>query len=353
VNDDALVSVVLPVFDGEAYLRQSLESILAQTYRTLEVIVMDDASSDASAEIAAELARADPRVRLQRQPSNVGQFANVNAGLQLAQGEFVAVYHADDVYHPEIVAREVAYLRAHPDAAAVFTLVVLVDAAGHEFGRLDRLPPEIETAELLPYPLVLNAILRHQSSFLPTPSALVRSDVYAELGPYALDYELRGDLDMWLRIARRHPLGLIREHLLDYRVGIHNESRRYAYLRTEPDLFYTVIDQRLAGGDRTLAEPSALAAYEAHRAADLLVAARNAYVLGRRAQLRALLGGTRLSPLLAAQGGRRRRLLVLFALLHALGRLPQSAAVARLLRPRQTPPNAAQPPHARPEPKPL
>ena len=189
-------------------------------------------------------------------------------GWSTREGEFVAVYHADDVYHPEIVAREVAYLRAHPDAAAVFTFAVLVDVRDTNSGASIRSSPKIDAAELLHYPLVLNAMLQHQGSFLPTPSALVRRDVYEELGPYAVDYGLRGDLDMWLRIARRHPVGLIREHLLNYRVADHNESRRYAYLRTEPDLLYTVLDQRLADGDRSLAEPGALAAYEAHRAAD-------------------------------------------------------------------------------------
>ena len=343
-SERALVSIVVPVFEGESYLRESLESILAQTHRTLEVIVMDDASSDSSAAIAAELAERDARVRLQIQTANVGQFANVNAGLALARGEFVGVYHADDVYDPAIVAREVAYLRAHPDAAAVFTLVVFIDADGNEFGRLDRIPPEIASAELLDYPLVLNAVLRHTSSFLPTPSALVRRKVYEEVGPFRLDYGLRGDLDMWLRIARSHPLGLIREQLMRYRVGTHNESRRYAYLRTEPDLLFKLLDERLADGDMSLVEAGALAPYEAFRASDLVVAACNAYVLGERRQLQALLGHVHASRLLQGRNVQRWRLLALLAALHVLARLPQSATIANLVRSRwHAAPTAKQP----------
>ena len=327
--DDPLVSVVVPVFDAEPYLRESLESILGQTHRRLEVIVMDDASGDRSVEIASELAESDSRLRVQRRSANVGQFANVNAGLELARGELLAVYHADDVYHPEIVEREVAFLRAHPEAGAVFTQAVLVDADGHEFGRLDRVPAELGDAALLDYPLLLNAILGDARFLLPTTSALVRRSVYAEHGAYSIDYGLRGDLELWLRIARHHPLGLLREPLLRYRVGDHNESRRYAHLRTEPDLLYRVLDERLAAGDRSLVEPRALGAYEARRAADLVFAAGNAYALGRRAQVRALLRHARPDRLART---RSLRPLVLYALLHVLGRLPHSVAVGRRLR---------------------
>ena len=326
---DSIVSIVVPVFDGEAYLRESLESIVSQTHPRLEVIVMDDASTDGSAAIAAEVAHADDRVRVHSQPANVGQFANVNAGIELARGEFVAVYHADDVYEREIVARELSFLETHPDAAAVFTLATFIDADGREFGRLEP-PPEIESRDLLDWPLVLNTVLRHSSGFLATPSAFVRREVYAQVGPFSTEYGIRGDADMWLRIAQRYPVGLIREHLLRYRVGDHNESRRYAHARSDLDPSFTVVDRFLADGGRRVAAPAALDAYETHRAADLLVAAGNAYVLGRRPRARALLGDVRFSRLLASR--QRWRLLVLLGSLHVLARLPHSAAVARFLR---------------------
>lgn len=331
LETEELVSIVVPVFNAEAYLRESLDSILAQTYPALEVIVMDDASTDGSGEIAAEVARADSRVRVQRQPENVGIFANVNTGLRLAAGEFVAFYHADDVYHPEIVAREVAFLRAHPAAAAVFTRAILIDGAGREFGRMNRLPAEIETADLLPYPRVLNALLRHTCTFLASPSALVRREVYEALGEHAVEYGIRSDLDMWLRVARQGQLGLLHQYLLRYRVADHNESRRYRQVRTQPDLFFGVMDRRLADGDLALAEPDALTAYEAHRAADLLVAAGNAYVMNNRSQLKELLRTIDLSRLLASKRVQRWRLLVLYAVLRVVAHFPHSQTFANLL----------------------
>lgn len=330
-SGDEVVSIVVPVFNAERYVRESLTSILSQTYSPLQVIVMDDASTDGSGEIAADIARSDDRVQVYRQTKNAGQFATVNAGLELARGRFVAVYHADDVYHPEIVAREVAFLREHPSASAVFTLAVLIDEAGREFGRMRPLPPEIEAADLLPYQLVLNALLRHTCTFLASPSALARREVYAALGGHALEYGIRSDLDMWLRIARHGPVGLLRDHLLKYRVGDHNESSRYRQLRTQPDLFFSVIDNRLANGDRQLAEPDAMTAYEAHRAADLLIAAGNAYLTRDRARLRELLSMVSVRRLLASREVQRWRLSLLYVLLHLFLRLPHSRALSGLL----------------------
>jgi glycosyltransferase involved in cell wall biosynthesis len=329
-SSNELVSIVVPVFNAEAYLRQSLESILGQTYPALEVIVMDDASTDGSGEIAAELARTDERVQVHRQPQNVGIFGNVNAGLELANGEFVAFYHADDVYHPEIVARELAFLREHPASPAVFTLAVLMDGAGREFDRM-RLPRELETVEVLPYPLLLNGLLRHTSTFLASPSGLVRRKAYLALGGHVLEYGIRSDLDMWLRIGHEGPLGLLHEYLLNYRVADHNESRRYRELRTQPDLFFSVMDGRIADVDGRLVEAGAMRAYEAHRAADLLIAAGNAYVIRDRARLREILKLVSVRRLIASRHVRRGRLLLLYVLLQLFLRLPHSRAFADLL----------------------
>src|SRR5262245_46403552 len=130
MSDARLVSVVVPVWNGARYLRESLDSILAQTYRPIEVLVMDDASTDETPEI---LASYGPAVRTRRQGTNRGQFDNVNDGIALAGGEWIAVYHADDVYRPEIVEREAEFLERHPEAGAVFCLDAWIDAEGREY----------------------------------------------------------------------------------------------------------------------------------------------------------------------------------------------------------------------------
>src|SRR5690349_20149168 len=118
-----LVSIVIPVYNGEKYLRDSLDSILAQTYLHTEVLVMDDASTDGTAAI---LESYGDRIQVYRQPGNRGIYANANDGISKARGDYIAIYHADDVYRPQMVEREVEFLEAFPEAGAVFTNMTFI-----------------------------------------------------------------------------------------------------------------------------------------------------------------------------------------------------------------------------------
>src|SRR2546426_2388988 len=149
VQERPLVSVVVSVFNGEAHLRESLDSILEQTYPRLEVIVVDDASTDTTPAI---LASYGDRIRVHRQSATRGIYGNANDGIAVAQGELVGVFHADDVYLPELVEREVDWLERHPQAGAVFCSDVFIDGEGHELGRLE-LPPEVRGNRPLDYPV--------------------------------------------------------------------------------------------------------------------------------------------------------------------------------------------------------
>jgi GT2 family glycosyltransferase len=323
--DKPLVSGGVPVRNGEATLRESPESVLGQRYPRLEVIVMDDGSTDATAEIVASFG---DRVTYRRQPSRRGIYGNANDGIALATGALVGVFHADDVYLPDLVAREVAWLEAHPEAGAVFCLDVFVDAGGREIGRLELLP-ELRGDKPLPYPVVLNALLRHKNVFLRCPTALVRADVYGELGGYRdAEFANTSDIEMWLRISRSYPICVLEEHLLLYRRGHGSSSERYGRLRTEPHRFFEIVDLELAGPGREVAQPDALAAYEAHRADEALMCSVSAYILGDVPSARANASRARIRALI--RGPRRTRTVPLVLLLRTVTRLPRLRAVANL-----------------------
>src|SRR5262249_15693965 len=112
-----LVSILVPAYNSAHFLREALDSLLAQTYENIEIILLDDASTDETPRVAAEYA---DRVRCIRQPRNLGIYDNVNAGMALARGEFISIYHADDIYLPTIVQTQVEYLLSHADVGAVF-----------------------------------------------------------------------------------------------------------------------------------------------------------------------------------------------------------------------------------------
>lgn len=138
VGDAPLVSIGLPVYNGERYLRIALESVLAQTYANLELVISDNASTDGTEAICREYAERDPRVRYHRADRNRGAVWNFNRAFELARGEFFMWQAFDDARAPECVARCAAELAAHPDAVLCCTDVLPIDAAGHAVAEAAR-----------------------------------------------------------------------------------------------------------------------------------------------------------------------------------------------------------------------
>jgi GT2 family glycosyltransferase len=321
------VSIVVPVFNGARFVGQSIDSILVQTYRPHEVIVMDDGSTDETPDIVASYGDA---VRYVRQPSTRGIYGNANDGIALATGELIGVFHADDVYLPEMLEREVAWLERHPQAAVVFCSDIFIDPEGRELAKLE-LPPDVRGSKPLDYAAVLNALLRYTNVFLRTPTALVRASVYRELGVYRdEEFKNTAELDMWLRIARRYAMGTLEDHLILRRRGHGSSAERYHRVRTDPFRFFTIMDRELDTGGRAVAVADALQAYEAHRAVDNVLRSANHYTLGNRNAAGAVLRDVHLRDLIASRRIQRARMLVLALVLKVLVRLPRIAAVGRL-----------------------
>jgi glycosyltransferase involved in cell wall biosynthesis len=337
-----VISFVVPAYNEERCLPATLEAIHAAA-RALgleyEIVVADDASTDATPAIIASYG---DRLRHLRQETNRGIYDNVNVGIAAARGELIATYHADDIYEPTIVAREVEYLERHPDVGAVFALDTFVDAAGREYGRL-VLPGEVRGASPLDYATTLNALLANKNRFLICPSAMVRASVHAAVGVYRQDvFRNTSDLEMWLRIAQRYRIGIVEEHLMRYRHFHGNSSQRYRHLKTAPENYFRIMDLYLANGGSAVATPRALTDYEAHRAEDRLMAAVSHYIMKEPAAARTVLNGIRMRPVWGSGKVQRARLTTLYLLLQALTRLPHVKAIADAFYRRW---HVKQPPH--------
>jgi hypothetical protein len=321
------VSIIVPAYNAARFLREALDSLLAQSYKNTEIILIDDASTDATPEIAAEYF---DRITYVRQPSNLGIYGNVNAGITRARGDLIAVYHADDVYLPTIVEAEVAYLNAHPEVGAVFALAIFIDAQSREYGRM-LLPREVCGERPLDYRTVLNALLRHKNHFMICPTAMVRASVYREVGSYRPRYGIASDLEMWLRIAGRYPIAVLESHLIKYRRFHGSSSERHDHLRTSPEEYFLIVDERLDCGGRALAEDRAIADYEAHRSEDRLMAAISYYIKGQSADGRRALSELRVGTILRSRQVQRWRLLALALGMSGLLRLPRIEFLAQLM----------------------
>ncbi|MFH1068307.1 MAG: glycosyltransferase [Candidatus Glassbacteria bacterium] len=205
--ESPLVTVLLSVYNGERFLRESVESILGQTFTDFEFLIVDDASTDSTAQILTEYASRDRRIRLVRNPANVGLTRSLNRGLALAAGKYVARQDADDVSLPERLQRQVEFFAGNPGTALLGGGLELIGERGETLGR--RLPPT-DHQSLIAELLIKNNAIGHSCAMLAL-SAVRELGGYDESFPYAQDY------DLWWRISRRWKIANLPEVLVRWR----------------------------------------------------------------------------------------------------------------------------------------
>jgi hypothetical protein len=221
-----LVTVVVPAFNAERTLADTLRSVLAQTYRNIEVLVVDDGSTDGTADVAESLAADDPRLSLIRK-ENGGCASARNLGIARAHGVFVAPIDADDLWHPTKIERQVsAALAAAEPPGFVYCFFRPIDGDGN----LAR--------PVAPYTCRGNVLLHHlHTNFVGNGSGpLLFRAAALEAGGYDERLGRQGaigceDLLLQLQIARRHPVEVVPEFLVGYRTGVGGMSadRRRMY----------------------------------------------------------------------------------------------------------------------------
>jgi glycosyltransferase involved in cell wall biosynthesis len=193
------VTVLLPVRDGAPFLREALDSVLAQTLADFELLVVDDGSTDETPEILASVT--DERLRVLRQ-ARLGLVPALNRAVAEARAPLLARMDADDVSLPERLERQAAYFHARPSVALV---VVGVETIG---GGTTIVLPDDDSA--LRRRLLLRNPFAHGA-------VAVRAEAVARAGGYRADYGANEDYDLWRRIARDSELGAVPEILYRYR----------------------------------------------------------------------------------------------------------------------------------------
>ena len=220
---EELVSVIIPAFNSAATIRQTLDSVVAQTYQTFEVIVVDDGSSDGTATIAEEFVRKDFRFQLIRQ-SNQGVGAARNAAIQRACGQYIAPLDSDDLWFPKKLEKQVAYLaRRGPETGLVYCWYNLIGKDGEFVGLGDKTNFEGRSRHGLILASILSNILGNASVPVFRAAALERAGLYltrTEQGG-AQGCE---DWDLALRIAELFDIGVVPEYLVAYRETSSNMS---------------------------------------------------------------------------------------------------------------------------------
>ena len=213
------VSVILTSYNHAKYLRHAIESALSQTFSDFELIIWDDASTDESWEIINSYQ--DARIRAFRNPANVHR-GNINRGLEQAQGEYIAIHHSDDIWEPEKLEKQVAFLDAHPGIGAVFSDVLAIDEQGEVLSAQFHLyqtifaQPNRSRHEWLNY-------FFYQGNALCHPSVLIRKQCYSDCGAYRSGFSA-ADYDMWVRLCMKHEIHVLPDKLLRLRVRDNNAN---------------------------------------------------------------------------------------------------------------------------------
>jgi glycosyltransferase involved in cell wall biosynthesis len=200
-----LVSVVMPVFNGERFLRPAVESILGQTFGEFEFVIVNDGSTDTTASMLGGYR--DERIRIVDHKTNLGITRSLNEAILASVGNYVCRMDADDISLPPRLERQVAFLESHPDIALIGTNTVLIDGSGNVTGEehYPETPSEVS-----------RTIFRHNP--FAHGSVMMRRRVLDECGLYSTRFRHNEDYDLWLRIVAIHPAGNLPEPLLKRRV---------------------------------------------------------------------------------------------------------------------------------------
>ena len=229
------VSVVIKAYNHAKYVAQSIDSILSQSFQDFELVITDDGSTDATPEIIRGFS--DPRIRFERFEHNRGISQAMNATVARARGEFIAILNSDDFALPGRLETQVAFLRRHPEVAALFCVPRQVGEDGE---------PVAGYGTLFDFPFDEPAPPRHawlrrfffRCNSLCAPSAMVRRAVFEEIGDDDPRFHNLQDYDRWIRLLEKHEIFVMTEPLTAFRfranqanasAGRHDATLRVAF----------------------------------------------------------------------------------------------------------------------------
>jgi len=204
-----LVSIIVPCYNHQKYVKETIESIVNQTYKNIELIVIDDGSKDNSVQVIQELANEYHFTFIYR--SNKGLSATLNEGINLANGKYFCVCASDDKYLFDKIAKQVKFMENNLNYEMCYGKVI-------QFNDNDSKKIEIINA---PSGFIFDDLINH--NFIPAVTAMVKADLFHHVGSFDEKLSIE-DWDMWLRIASKYQIGYMDEYLAYYRQHESNNS---------------------------------------------------------------------------------------------------------------------------------
>ncbi|HRZ85594.1 MAG TPA: glycosyltransferase [Candidatus Paceibacterota bacterium] len=213
-----LVSVVMPVYNSEKYVAQAIESVLNQTFKDFEFIIIDDGSTDKSLEIIKKYAKKDKRIKVIVNNSNLKICKTLNKGIKLAKGKYIARMDSDDISLPTRFEEQVNFLEKNPDVGIVGSYIKLFEDSGKILGIRKYSQEDKELKERIFF-----------YSPFAHPTVMMRKEIF-DKGIYYQEVDFPSeDLNLWFRIGSRYKFSNIPKVLLNYRY--HENSTTGSKLR--------------------------------------------------------------------------------------------------------------------------
>ncbi|MCC5660045.1 glycosyltransferase [Nostoc sp. XA010] len=209
------VSVIIPSYNHEKYISETIQSVLNQSYQDFEIVITDDYSSDNTIKIIKGFN--DPRIRVFCFPKNRGAAIAANNCIKEAKGELIAMLSSDDIFAPDKLAKQVTYLEENHDVGAVFSYAHIIDDDGNDFNQENHfykqifIQPNRNRFEWLNHFFFKGNCLCH-------PSALIRKKCYNDLGQYDERFAQLPDFDFWIRLCMKYEIHIIPEELIKFRI---------------------------------------------------------------------------------------------------------------------------------------
>ncbi len=199
-----LVSVVVPCYNHEKYVKETIESIINQTYKNIELIVIDDGSKDGSVQVIQEMADKYGFTFIHR--PNKGLSATLNEGIKLSKGKYFSAIASDDILMLEKIEKQVEFMESNPEYGMCYGKIVYFE---------DSIKNTSEYSNSNKQGWVFDDLLNY-GCFIPAPSTFMRKEVFETVGEYDENLWIE-DWDMWLRISQKYQVGYIDEYLAYYR----------------------------------------------------------------------------------------------------------------------------------------
>lgn len=249
----SLLTVLMPVYNGERFLREAIDSILQQTYGDFEFLIIDDNSRDASRDIISSYK--DSRIKYIHNEKNKGQMQTLNAGFYFSQGRYIARTDQDDISLPQRLEKEMELLERDKTLGLVFSDSFIMDSSGKRSNKtfFDISKPSSSNA--------FEQLLK--VNFIPVNTVVFRKSLLKKTGFLKEEYRIASEYDLFLRIACNHKILFIDESLAEYRIHSDNSSKNTEQAITEAiSILKNVMTKGLTERQLKTTEKT-IAAYEA------------------------------------------------------------------------------------------